>query len=175
MVNPEGLCSPKNPWGGGVVLTAGWSQGATVNNVSPFQMLVFFTLFKTKWNTGDCLEEYTWNVVSSYWFGLVPDPLVKSVALFLDFLLVFGVGAPDVDNWWRLFLWIQHCSQAAPSIFLSRESLKLLSLIKILFNSNSLFVWSCSRVWKVSRRIVFFFFSRKEVKTTRLKGFNGRF
>lgn len=71
------------------------------------------------------MEEYTWNVVCSYWLALVPDPLVKFVVLFLDFLLVFGVRALDADNRTRLFLWEEHCSQAVPSIFLSRESFKL--------------------------------------------------
>lgn len=58
-----------------------------------------------------------WNVVSSYWFCLVPDFLVKPVVLFLDLLLVFALHALDIDNRWRLCLRIQHCSKAAPSIF----------------------------------------------------------
>lgn len=81
-------------------------------------LCVSFVALEIKWNTGECWN--TWNVVCSYWFALVPDLLVKSVVLLLDFLLVLGVGACDGDNWRRFFLWIQHCSQAVPSIFLSR-------------------------------------------------------
>lgn len=79
-----------------------------------------------------CLE-YTWNIVSNYRFGLAPNFLVKSVVLFLDLLLVFGVRALDVDDRRRLCLRIQHCSEAAPSIFLSLENLRLLSLIKTFY------------------------------------------
>lgn len=81
-------------------------------------LCVSFMPLEIKWNTDECWN--TWNVVCSYWFALVPDLLVKSVVLLLDFLLVLGVGARDADNWRRFFLWIQHCSQAVPSIFLSR-------------------------------------------------------
>lgn len=171
MGNPEGLCSAPDPW---EVRLLGQQDGLRVllSAVSPFHVLLSF---ERKWNPGEHWEGYTWNVVSSYWFALVPDPFVKAFVLFLDFLLVFGVGALDADNRRRLFLWIQHCSQAVPSIFLSRDSFKLLFLIKILFTSNSLFGWSCSGVREVSRRILFFFFSRKEVKATRLKRFNRRF
>lgn len=85
------------------------------------RLLVFLQvprLFKIKLNTVDYLEEYTWNIVSNYWFGLVPNFLVKSVVLFLDLLLVFGRHALDIDNRRRLCLPIQHCSKAAPGIFL---------------------------------------------------------
>lgn len=97
-----------------MALTAG---SLLLSAVSPFQMPVSSEITQ---NSGEYLEGYTWNVASSYWFALVPDPLVKSVVLFLDFLLVFGVGALDADNRRRLFLWVQHCGQAVPSIFLSR-------------------------------------------------------
>lgn len=133
--NPEGLCSPPNPREMGLL---GQQDGLRVllSAMSPFQMLVSVGKIKSRayW------EGHTWNVASRYWFALVPEPLVKYLILFLDFLLVFGVGALDADNRRRFFLWIQHCSQAVPSIFLSRDSFKLLFLIKLLFTSNSLFV-----------------------------------
>lgn len=46
VVNPEGLCSPQNPWGGGTALTAGGAGGAAVSNVSPSQRLLSFVPFE---------------------------------------------------------------------------------------------------------------------------------
>lgn len=115
----EGLCSARNPWSWDCSASRK-AQGAAARAGAPLQMPVSFMPLEIKWNTGEYWN--TWNVVCSYWFALVPDLLVKSVVLLLDFLLVFGVGARDADNRRRFFLWIQHCGQAVPSILLSRGS-----------------------------------------------------